>query len=158
MTDRDPRCVIVVEEHTTAVALAEFLTAKGFPSEVVQGGQLGKTDDSLGFSETQSPGLEVRVTDPAKAGDARKLLTEHAEAVQIARAAAQRRAERTGTVTATCEECGKSSDWPAAEMGTTQDCPFCGAYMDIPDPEESWDEAEFEGDGESDEKEPADGK
>src|SRR5438874_6215409 len=150
MTDRDPRCVIVVEELTTAVALVEFLTAKGFPSEVVQGGLIGKTDDSLGFSETRSPGLEVRVTDPAKADDARKLLAEQAEAMQIARAAAQRRAERTGTIAATCEECGKPSDWPAAEMGTTQDCPFCGAYMDIPDPDENWDDVDFEGREEED--------
>jgi hypothetical protein len=154
MTERDPRCVIVVEEHTTAVALAEFLSGKGFPSEVVQGGLLGKVDDSLGFSETQSPGLEVRVIDPAKAEDARKLLAEQAEAVREARAAAVRRAERTGTVIATCEECGKTSQWPAAAMGTTEYCPNCTAYMDIPDPEENWDDVDFG--AEEDGDEPAD--
>jgi hypothetical protein len=156
MTDRDPRCVVVVEEHTTAAALAEFLTAKGFPAEVAQGGPIGQIVDSLGFNEAPSPGLEVRVTDPAKADDARKLLAEHADAMKQARAAAQRRAERTGTVAATCEECGKSSEWPASAMGTTEYCPHCSAYMDIPDPEENWDDAEFE--EEADEGEQADGK
>jgi hypothetical protein len=154
MTDRDPRCVMVVEEHTTAAALAEFLIAKGFPAEVVQGGPIGQVADSLGFNETPPPGLEVRVVDVAKAEDARKLLAEQTEAVRQARAAAQRRAERTGTVTATCEECGKSSDWPAAAMGTTEYCPHCAAYMDIPDPEENWDDADFGEGAESEEDAP----
>lgn len=151
MTDRDPRCVFVTEEHTTAVALAEYLTGKGFPAEVAPAAPIGQTGDSLGFSEAAPPGLEVRVSDPARAADARELLAEHAEVVEQARAAAKRRAERTGTVSATCEECGAASDWEAAEMGTTQDCPHCGAYMDVPDPDESWDGVDFgEGDGDGD--------
>ena len=55
-----------------------------------------------------------------------------------------------------CEECGRASEWPASQMGTTQDCPHCGAYMDIPDPEENWDEADFEeGEGEEGKEEDA---
>ena len=64
------------------------------------------------------------------------------------------RSTRTGTVEAVCEECGKSSQWPASQMGTTQDCPHCHNYMDVPDPEENWDEVDFEeGEGEEGEEE-----
>ena len=30
-----------------------------------------------------------------------------------------------------CEECGKTSWFPAAQRDTTQDCPFCHAYVDV---------------------------
>jgi hypothetical protein len=59
------------------------------------------------------------------------------------RAIQERRASRTGNVTVVCEECGKSSDWPATAMGTTEYCPHCQAYMDIPDPEDDWSDVDF---------------
>lgn len=44
-------------------------------------------------------------------------------------------AERSATdgpeVRVTCEECGKASSFPAAQRGTVQDCPNCGAYLDV---------------------------
>jgi hypothetical protein len=46
-------------------------------------------------------------------------------------------------VTATCEDCGKSSEWPAAVMGTTEVCPHCGGYMDIPDPDDDFSGMDF---------------
>ena len=80
--------------------------------------------------------------DVAKVEDARKLLSDaaaHRAAARDPRPAAK----RTGTVTAVCEECGKSSEWPATAMGTTETCPHCTAYMDIPDPEDDWSEVDF---------------
>ena len=50
---------------------------------------------------------------------------------------------RTGTVTVACEDCGKSSDWPATAMGTTEVCPHCAGYMDVPDPDEDWSDVDF---------------
>ncbi len=44
---------------------------------------------------------------------------------------------------AVCEECGKSSEWPAEVMGTTETCPHCQAYMDIPDPDDDWSGVDF---------------
>ena len=55
----------------------------------------------------------------------------------------EKRASRTGTTTAICEDCGKSSDWPASAMGTTELCPHCQHYMDIPDPDEDWGGVDF---------------
>jgi hypothetical protein len=45
------------------------------------------------------------------------------------------------TIEAVCEECGHLSLFPAEQTGTVQDCPCCGAYVDVgesPDSEEWW--------------------
>lgn len=34
-------------------------------------------------------------------------------------------------VTSECEDCGASSDFPASQNGTTQNCPVCHAFMDV---------------------------
>lgn len=38
---------------------------------------------------------------------------------------------RNTAVQVTCEECGKASSFPAAQRGTVQDCPHCGASVDV---------------------------
>jgi Zn-dependent protease len=54
------------------------------------------------------------------------------------------------TVEARCEECGAVSLFPAAERGTVQTCPTCGASMDVGPVEGDWwqgvDEQEGDGD------------
>jgi hypothetical protein len=30
-----------------------------------------------------------------------------------------------------CEECSKKSSFPSSQKGTVQDCPHCGAYVDV---------------------------
>jgi hypothetical protein len=146
MSERDPRCVHVLEDRATAAALAEWLTGKGYPADVFDAGVPREAaDDSLGFSSTVAGGLEIRVLNPAQADEARNLLAEHAEALKELHERYQKRAQRTGTTTAVCEECGKSSEWPAAEMGRTQVCPHCSRYMDIPDPDDDWGDVDFGG-------------
>lgn len=34
-------------------------------------------------------------------------------------------------LTSECEECGASSEFPASQDGTTQNCPKCNAFMDV---------------------------
>jgi hypothetical protein len=34
-------------------------------------------------------------------------------------------------IPAVCEDCGEESRFPANQRGTTQECPHCGAYMDV---------------------------
>lgn len=36
-----------------------------------------------------------------------------------------------GSIKAVCEECGRSSKFPAEQDGSVQDCPHCGAFMDV---------------------------
>ncbi len=74
-------------------------------------------------------GIEVCVIDSGDVDRARELLRDHFDA--------RRRAERSAasgmTLNATCEECGKTSPFPAVQMGSVQTCPHCSAYLDLPE-------------------------
>ncbi|MBX9623729.1 MAG: hypothetical protein K2X82_07930 [Gemmataceae bacterium] len=131
----DPRCVGTAGDLAGANALAEWLGRKGFACEVVPPPAVPPAGDALGFTEPPPPVIEVRVLDVDQAEPARATIAEAREELREVQERLLKRAARTGTVSATCEECRRSSDWPAASAGSTQDCPHCGAYMDIPDPE-----------------------
>jgi hypothetical protein len=40
-----------------------------------------------------------------------------------------------GSIDVVCEECGKTSSFPASTKGTVQDCSHCSAYVDVGDDE-----------------------
>jgi hypothetical protein len=40
-------------------------------------------------------------------------------------------AEASPPIEAVCEECGSRSSFPAAQRGSVQQCPQCGAYVDV---------------------------
>jgi hypothetical protein len=141
--ERHPHCVRVVEEMTAARQLAEWLTEKGFPASVEMPELVATPGDSLGITPESFTGYEVRVAMTEHAEPARQALEDLKEEVAARMEKVKKRSERTGTATAVCEECGKSSDWPATSMGTTETCPHCAAYMDVPDPEENWDDVDF---------------
>jgi hypothetical protein len=53
-------------------------------------------------------------------------------------AAAQRRQSRqvhseseTEVIGVRCEDCGRTSSYPASQRGTAQECPKCGGYVDV---------------------------
>jgi hypothetical protein len=56
-----------------------------------------------------------------------------------------------GPVEAECEDCGKTSVFPAKHRGTVQNCPYCGAFVDVGAGEDDWEEAEWE-EGEAEDK------
>lgn len=143
--ERDPRWVFSTPDLAGANVLAEWLGKNGYLCEVVPPAAVPPAGDALGFTEPPPPVAEVRVIDIDQAGPARAALAEQRELLAEVKASHERRAARTGTVTAVCEECGKASDWPAADMGTTQDCPYCGRFMDVPDPdaEGDWGDVDF---------------
>ncbi|MBX9584353.1 MAG: hypothetical protein K2X87_28980 [Gemmataceae bacterium] len=143
--ERDPRCVFPAANLASANAVADLLGRKGFPCEVVPPPMVPPAGDALGLTEGPPPVVEVRVLDIDQAAPARELIEAEREAVREVQDRLARRAARTGTVAATCEECGKASDWPAAQAGTTEDCPHCGAFMDVPDPDagDDWSGVDF---------------
>lgn len=59
------------------------------------------------------------------------------------KAAARRSAtDDEGSVIVTCEECGSNSSYPSSQLGSVQNCPHCGEFVDVgevPAPE-GWDE------------------
>ncbi len=146
----DARIVFTAESLHVADAVVKLLVANDIPAEV---GESPRQEASAltGAAETPADEFPVVVTDPAKLGDARDLLAT-AQTMAAVKAVRDRRANRTGTVAVVCEDCGKSSDWPAQAMGTTEVCPHCASYMDIPDPDDDWSDVDFGSD--EDEVEP----
>jgi hypothetical protein len=46
------------------------------------------------------------------------------------------------TIDAVCENCGARSSFPSVQRGSVQDCPLCGAFIDVG--EEEWTEEDRE--------------
>jgi hypothetical protein len=119
-----------------ATWMVNKLLEMGIPAEVRPDIPTTTVDPLTGATTMADPTrFEVVVTDPAKLEEARKVLEDQRAEVEARREA---RAARTGTVSAECEDCGKTSTWPASAMGTTESCPHCTAYMDVPDPDDDW--------------------
>ena len=139
--DADSRVVFVAENARLAEAVIQLLAANGIPAELAEAAPQ-EASALTGVSETPAEEFPIVVTDEAKVKDARELLAT-AETMAAVRAVRDKRLSRTGNVTVVCEDCGKSSDWPATAMGTTEVCPHCGGYMDVPDPDEDWSDVDF---------------
>jgi hypothetical protein len=139
MAEDNPLTVFVAENSQVAEAVVELLARAGIDSEV-HVPQIDTTAEPItGAPAAGAPPteFEVRVMLEAQLTAAKELIASAVGAAAV-NAVREKRAARSGTITATCEECGKPSEWPAASMGTTEVCPFCTAYMDIPDPDEDW--------------------
>ena len=140
MNERDPRTVFVADNSKMADAVILYLAANDIPAEIAPAAPI-ESSALTGMADL-SEEFPALVNDPNKAEDARALLA-RAETMPAVRAAAEKRAARTGTVNAVCADCGKASDWPATAMGTTEVCPHCGGYMDVPDPDDDWSDVDF---------------
>ncbi|HEY1186163.1 MAG TPA: hypothetical protein VGE74_00840 [Gemmata sp.] len=155
MSENEPADLIVftAENPHVAEAVVKLLADNDIPAEIVTGGPKATADALTGATETvHSEQFPILVTDPAKTKEALELLAT-AQTMAAVKAVRERRANRTGTVSATCEDCEKASDWPAQALGTTEVCPHCGSYMDIPDPDEDWSAVDFgEAEGEPEEE------
>jgi hypothetical protein len=151
MADRDPRTVFVAVHPQQAEAVIKILAANGIPAEIEQLPPV-PVSALTGLSEEGPQEYPILVTEPKLLDNAKELLT-FAVNRELVDAAKNKRASRTGTVTATCEDCGKQSEWPATAMGTTEVCPKCGGYMDIPDPDEDWSDVDFGTEDEDEAKE-----
>ena len=137
MAEENPLTVFIAENQQVADVVIALLAKESITAEAHVRPMETGSDPITGASDaTQlSTEFDIRVTSEKQLPEGK---------AEIARLLAQgallsvraQRAARTGNVTATCEDCGKSSEWPATAMGTTEVCPHCGNYMDVPDPEE----------------------
>jgi hypothetical protein len=128
---RDPKCVYVADSPAMAGLVQGWLASHRIETEVMNqatlGGFEGLTWIAPGISHR---GLEVWVLDADQAEPARTLLAEQAAEIQALESA---RANRTGTISVACQECGKENEYPASQAGRTEHCRYCGRYLDVPD-------------------------
>jgi hypothetical protein len=133
--NRDERCVYVADSLGSAEVIVVWLGDQGVPAQVMngatQGGLVGLTP--LSTSGVASAGFEVWVNDVSQADRARQLLEEHHRDIAAKREEA---AESVGPVAVVCEECGHETVFAGNQAGTTQDCQECGAYLDVPGPDD----------------------
>src|SRR5690242_3148684 len=103
----DPRTVLVTDSHKVAQTVVEWLASVGIVAEVTLPRLASNVDPIAGLTDLSSDDeMQVRVLDVEKVPDAMKLLSEAQRTAQL-HAIREQRAQRTGTVTATCEDCGK---------------------------------------------------
>lgn len=120
----DPVCVRRSATTEEADVIAAWLDDQGIKATVMG-------HDSFGhqaFGVTDPEGVGVFVADEAAAERAVELLTEHDKVTT--------KGSDTGgggTVSFKCEGCGGAATFPVALKGTTQECPHCGAYVDVPE-------------------------
>lgn len=135
MISRDPRCVFVANQQHEAALVIALLGEEGIEADVVNSATLGGLEGVVGIIPRAGiKGMEVWVQDASKAEAARELLARQTADVQAIRAARQ---SRTGNVDVPCSACGRVNTFPAAQQGTVQSCTRCGAYLDIPDPNDT---------------------
>jgi hypothetical protein len=149
-----PMTVFVAENQQVADAVVGLLASRNILAEVHVPPMDTSSEPLTGATELvqRSNEFSVRVTNQAQLADAKELIAS-AVGAAVVHSVREKRAARTGTVTATCEECGKESNWPASAMGTTEVCPHCNAYMDVPDPDEDWSGMDFGKEEDEDEEE-----
>lgn len=114
-----------------AVVTSAWLNERGVPAQVMDQATLGGLQGLTGWAPGVSlHGIEVWVDKIEDVAAARELLVEH-EAIQAERT---RTAEAAGPIEVLCEDCGESSVFPPDQVGSTQDCPHCGSYIDVEGP------------------------
>lgn len=119
----EPICVrrtATVEEADMIVA---WLVERGVQSMVMDRDNPGV----MAFGVTDEEGIAVCVADSETADRAEALLDEHDK-----EAAARTADPSAGPIEAVCEDCGKTSTFPATTSGTVQECNHCGCHVDVP--------------------------
>ncbi|MBY0526879.1 MAG: DUF2007 domain-containing protein [Gemmataceae bacterium] len=115
----------------SAVVTATWLNDNGIPARVMDLMTLGGFEGLTGWKPGISArGIEVWVDDPTHIAEANTLLTQHG--AELAQRTSE--AQQHGPTEVVCDECGKSSVFPADQYGTIQDCPHCGEYVDVEEP------------------------
>ena len=128
-----PKPVIVYTAATNIEAhmIVDMLQSNGVPAQAVED-QSGASLWAFGaISQFHKPNIWVDESTIKKAADL-------IQGFEEKRRARNKPVEDSGEVQAVCEDCGKTTVFPAALDGTTQECRHCHALVDVG--EFSWDD------------------
>jgi hypothetical protein len=129
MALHDPVAVYNAESNVEAYLLCDLLNDAGIEACTTQDVlPVGVSVYGLNY-EINKPQVWTERADIERA---KPILEEYErQQSQQRRDEAEKSKHGSPTLVATCEECGQSSVFPTAENGTVQECPHCGAYMDV---------------------------
>lgn len=126
-----PIIVYSAATNVEAHLIVEMLHASGIPAYAVED-QSGVSLWAFGtISQFHKPNIWV---DQATADSALQLI----HAFEDKKQQREANAAGPGEIEAVCEECGKTTTFPGAMDGSTQECSHCHAYIDVG--ELPWDE------------------
>ncbi len=123
---RDQICVCTAPTLEEAYVVVAWLASQGVDAYVNDRHLFGTY--AWIMSAFAPRGVEVVVFDQSLAVRAVDLLQEHQAALSADRADAP-----PTPVEATCENCDATATFPAPSRGRVENCPKCGAYMDVPE-------------------------
>ena len=128
MTLNDPVAVYDAATNVEAHLVRTLLVEEGIDAQVVEDLSTGGLWMFGLLPGIHKPQVWVQRADLQRA---QPLLVEY-ERQEAERQAAHQQAARTGEpIKVTCEDCGQASMFPAEHQGTVQECPHCGAYVDV---------------------------
>lgn len=140
MALQDPFAAYTAATNLEAQFLCGLLIYAGIEAMVIE--DVSRVGEWMGgtVSEIHRPQVWIERTDIERA---RPVLTDYEQRAADRRAADHGTSKITGPpVEVVCEQCGKRSEFPAAQLGSVQNCPQCGAYVDVGDDVafDGWDE------------------
>ncbi len=137
MTLHDPVAVYDAATNVEAHLVRTLLVEEGIEAQVVEDLSTGGLWMFGLLPGIHKPQVWVQRADLQRA---QPLLVEY-ERQEAERQAAHQQAAATGEpIKVTCEDCGQAAMFPAEHQGTVQECPHCGAYVDVGEIEPFWGE------------------
>jgi endogenous inhibitor of DNA gyrase (YacG/DUF329 family) len=136
MAIRDPFVAYNASSNLEAQMVCGLLLDAGIEAQVIEDHSLAGLWVGGTMAEIHKPQVWIERADVERA---RPVLTEYEERAAERRVAAR---DTSKVIDVLCEECGKTSQFPASQQGSVQSCPHCGAYVDVGDDIEfeGWDE------------------
>jgi len=119
-----PVVVYTANGNLEAHSVVTWLESNGVASYAVEDNS-GASLFAFGtISQFHKPQVFVDNTDMDRA---RTLMREF----EATRNKHRKRVDAAAPINAECEECGATSEFPASQDGTTQNCPVCNSFMDV---------------------------
>lgn len=145
MALRDPVAIYNAANNMEALFVRDALVAAGvgaFATEDIS--QVGTWLGGL-VPEIHKPQVWVERTDIERA---KPLLDDFERRAADLRKAGAETGAAGPPIEAICEECGGHASFPAAQRGSVQECPHCGAFLDVGSEEslDGWEEGAGEPD------------
>jgi hypothetical protein len=148
---RDPVAIYTAANNVEAHLICEALHNAGIDAHPVEDvSQVGTWMFGL-VSQIHKPQVWIERADVETA---KPILEEYERRAKATRDANNAKRGSSDTIVVVCEDCGKGWRYPIEQEGSVQNCPFCGAYVDVEEasPDEDWGESEDD-DAQHDEEE-----
>ena len=120
----DPVVAYTSNGNLEAHSAVTWLESNGIPAHAVEDNSGASLFQFGTISQFHKPQVFVDRPDLDRA---RQLLRQF----ELQRQTRRRELADAPAIASQCEECGESSEFPATQNGTTQNCPKCNAYMDV---------------------------